>query len=98
MRKIILVVLAAATLPSFALAAEMASPNAVTTSGGEARDISLIDAKRAVRELLTLADEHGLYVGEATRAGGVIKVMVNNVQGTPVKSFKVDAKTGEVVS
>ena len=100
MKKLILASLFALSLPSIALAAEMANPGSIpstTTSATESREISTLDAKRAVRELLALADEHSLFVGEASRNGNLIKVQVTNVQGIPVKSFKVDAKTGEVV-
>ena len=88
-------------LPTLALAAEMASPGTVpntTSVASDVREISLGDAKRAVRELLALAEERSLFVGEATRTGQYIKVQVTNLQGVPVKNFKVDSKTGEVVS
>jgi hypothetical protein len=88
-------------LPTLALAAEMASPGTVpstTSVASDVREVSLGDAKRAVRELLALAEERSLFVGEATRTGQYIKVQVTNLQGVPVKSFKVDSKTGEVVS
>jgi len=101
MKKLMLAGLMALALPTLALAAEMASPGTVpstTSVASDVREVSLGDAKRAVRELLALAEERSLFVGEATRTGQYIKVQVTNLQGVPVKSFKVDSKTGEVVS
>jgi opacity protein-like surface antigen len=99
MKSMLFAAVLALGLPAAALAADSASGSAPvsTTGAAEARTVTLSDAKRAVRDLLRTAEETRLVVGEATRKGDVFKVQVTNLDGIPVKSFKVDANTGEVI-
>lgn len=99
MRAILLAAVAALALPSAVFAADAASIDASQAPATVTRtaDITATEARAAVRAYLAAASENRLFLGEVTRKGDQYLVKANTVEGIPAKTFKVDAKTGEVL-
>jgi len=57
---------------------------------------SISEAKRAVGDLLSPDARARLVVTEAVRDGGVILVRTQTPDGVPVKTYKVNPRSGEV--
>lgn len=100
MRTLLITTFIAAATAGSAFAAELpaqvSSRTDVVAQEAQAREVTSADARKLAREYLQANNRPMTKVGNVTKSGDAFKVEVQTIQGIPVTTLLIDAKTGEV--
>lgn len=102
MRTLLITTFIAAATAGSAFAAELPAQVSSRTdvvaqeAQAQAREVTSADARKIAREYLQANNRPMTKVGNVTKSGDAFKVEVQTIQGIPVTTLLIDAKTGEV--